>query len=46
MPILDPFGTRKKLWDFPQLFHNYLIIKYDLSKNLLILFLVKDVILY
>ena len=28
MPILDPFGTRKKLWNFPQPFHNYLIIKY------------------
>ena len=42
MPILDPFGTRKKLWNFPQLFHNYLIIKYVLLKNPLILLLVKD----
>ena len=41
MPILDPYGTRKKLWNFPQLFHNYLIIKYVLLKNLLILLLVK-----
>ena len=40
MPILDPFGTRKKLWSFPQLFHNYLIIKYVLLKNPLILLLI------